>query len=34
MSEPYRRYLEPAWVTALAAVHLGWAFFQVIQLYR
>jgi RNA polymerase sigma-70 factor (ECF subfamily) len=28
----YRRYLEPAWVTALGAAYLAWAFLQVIEL--
>ena len=30
----YRRYLEPAWVSALCAIHLGWAFLEVLSLYR
>ena len=30
----YRRYLEPAWVTALGAAYLAWAFLQVIELGR
>ena len=29
----YRRYLEPAWVAALGAAYLAWAFLQVFSLY-
>ncbi|HZO16769.1 MAG TPA: hypothetical protein VFB62_26010 [Polyangiaceae bacterium] len=29
----YRRYLEPAWVAAVGAAYLGWAFSQVFALY-
>lgn len=29
----YRRYVEPAWVAALGAAYLAWAFLQVFALY-